>query len=115
MKLLYFFDEHIKPRISKGLRYCNPENTGILSERISCVRQNDVNMWFYRKNATVIAFDSGHLNFPGQDEEFAKIDIDPIHSGYRTDIDNLFAFRHVSATFSRAKPFDEEGPWDFRK
>ena len=37
------------------------------------------------------------------------------HSGYRTDIDKLFAFRHVSATFSRAKPFDEEGPWDFRK
>jgi glyoxylase-like metal-dependent hydrolase (beta-lactamase superfamily II) len=78
MKLLYFFDEHIKPRISRGLRYCNPANTGILSEAISCIRQNDVNIWFYRKNGVVIAFDSGHLDFPGMDQAFADIHLDPM-------------------------------------
>lgn len=268
VKLLYFFDEYVKPLISKGLRYCNPANTGILSEHISCIRENDVNIWFYRKNGEVVAFDSGHLNFPGLNKEFAQIHLDPMqikhvflthadvdhaggidvsgnnifpcarvfvgkdeeqylrrqmhritklgfikikncvrleegyrlvddgevfrigdikieaihvpghtlghfcylvddkvlisgdclainqrggyaffdfftqfpemnkkslerleqllsdknietvctgHSGYRTDIVNLFAFRHESATFSRSKPFDEEAPWDFRK
>lgn len=268
MKLLYFFDDHIKPYTSRGLRFCNPANTGILSSHISCIRQNDVNIWFFRKNNRVIAFDSGHLSFPDMDAEFAKIaldsnevehmflthadvdhaggvdangknifpnakvymgkeeeqyingkmqritklgfvkinncvrlragyhlvkdmevlDIDGIkveavhvpghtlghycyivdeevlisgdclainndggyaffdfftqypdmnkkslqrlkkilsgknikavctgHSGYRTDIDKLFAFSHESAAFSRLKPFDEEAPWDFTK
>ncbi|NLL91395.1 MAG: MBL fold metallo-hydrolase [Ruminococcaceae bacterium] len=82
MKLLYFFDEYIKPRVSRGLKFCNPTNSGILTERISCIRQNDVNIWFYNKNGTVIAFDSGHLNFPGLDAEFAKIKVDPLRIEY---------------------------------
>lgn len=78
MKLLYFFDDHLKPHLLKGFGICNPANTGVLSERISCIRQNDVNIWFYRKNNIVIAFDAGHLNFPNMDVEFAKINLDPM-------------------------------------
>lgn len=77
MRLLYFFDDHIKKYIMKGKKYCNPTNTGIVGYGISCIRENDVNMYFYTKNNTTIAFDTGHLNFNGIKEEFKKININP--------------------------------------
>lgn len=63
----------------KGKRYCNPENTGILRDGISCIRENDVNIWFYTKGNTTIAIDSGHLNFPGIQDSFQKIHLDPLN------------------------------------
>lgn len=63
MKLLYFFDDKLKPITMRGKYYCKPEETGILAEGVSCIREYDVNMWFYTKNGKMIAFDSGHLNF----------------------------------------------------
>ena len=50
MKLMYLFDNKIKAYMSRGKKYCNPENTGILQDGISCIRENDVNIWFYTKN-----------------------------------------------------------------
>lgn len=44
---------------------------------ISCIRQNDVNLWFYTKIGMTIAIDSGHLNFRGVAESFQKININP--------------------------------------
>lgn len=77
MKFMYFFDDKIKAHILKGKKYCNPSNTGILYDGISCIRQNDVNMWFYTKGDTTIAIDAGHLNFPNMDKKFNKIHINP--------------------------------------
>ncbi len=84
MKFMYFFDDKIKRHIMKGKKYCNPAETGIYEHGISCIRQNDVNLWFYTKNGVTIAIDSGHLNFHGADELFKKININP------NDIDYLF-------------------------
>lgn len=77
MKFMYFFDDKIKPHIMKGKKYCNPAETGKYECGISCIRQNDVNLWFYTKNNTTIAIDSGHLNFGGIHKSFQKIGINP--------------------------------------
>ena len=77
MKLLYFFDEKIKPLTMRGKYYCKPADTSILDEGISCIREYDVNLWFYTKNGKAIAFDSGHLNYQYIDAEFKKIHINP--------------------------------------
>ncbi len=37
MRLLYFFDDHIKKYIMKGKKYCNPTNTGIVGSSIIIV------------------------------------------------------------------------------
>ena len=77
MKVMYFFDDKIKRHIMKGKKYCNPAETGNCECGISCIRQGDVNLWFYTKNNTTIAIDAGHLNFPKTSESFRKINIDP--------------------------------------
>lgn len=77
MKFMYFFDDKILRYIMRGKKYCNPTETGTYECGISCIRQNDVNLWFYSKNGTTIAIDSGHLNFPNMDKSFQKIDIAP--------------------------------------
>lgn len=77
MKWLYFFDDKIKPLTMRGKYYCKPEDTGVLHSGMSCIREYDVNLWFYTKNGNTIAFDSGHLNYSAIDSEFQKIQIDP--------------------------------------
>ena len=77
MKLLYFFDEKVKPYFMRGKKYCHPTNTVIIGNGVSCIRENDVNMWFYTKNGITIAFDAGHLHFKGLQTAFDKIGIDP--------------------------------------
>lgn len=78
MKFMYFFDEKIKRYIMRGKKYCNPSNTGVYDCGVSCIRQADVNMWFYTKNGTTIAIDAGHLLHPDIERDFAKIGIDPL-------------------------------------
>lgn len=47
----------------RGTGRFHPHETAIINENLSCIRQNDVNIWFYRKGKTVIAIDAGyHLN-----------------------------------------------------
>lgn len=76
MKLLYFFDDYIKPIFLKGTKYCNPQDTTNITNNLLCIRQYDVNFYLYSKNDTIIAFDSGHLNFKNMGDEFKKIDVD---------------------------------------
>lgn len=76
MKLLYFFDNYIKPVMMRGRKYCNPAGTGIVTSNLSCIKENDVNLYFYSKGKTTIAFDSGHLNFKGIENELKKVDVD---------------------------------------
>lgn len=77
MKLLYFFDDKIKPGMMKGKKYCNPVDTSVIGDGISCIREYDVNFWLYTKDGMTIAIDSGHLNFNGASDEFRKIGIRP--------------------------------------
>jgi hydroxyacylglutathione hydrolase len=84
MKLIYFFDHYIKPFSMKGKKYANPANTGIIGNGISCIREYDVNFWFYTKGNKSIVFDSGHLNFKYIDKELEKIGING------KDIENVF-------------------------
>ncbi len=77
MKFMYFFDDKIKRHIMKGKKYCNPASTGKYESGVSCIRESDVNFWFYTKNETTIAFDSGHLNFQNLNQDFEKIGLNP--------------------------------------
>ena len=84
MKLLYFFDDKIKSFAMRGKYYCKPEETGILQEGLSCIREYDVNFWLYSKKGKTIAFDSGHINYKNINDKFKKIDINP------EDVKHLF-------------------------
>ena len=77
MGLLYFFDRHIKPIMLKGTQMLHPSDTKKLDYGVSCIRQGDVNLWFYTKNNKTIAIDAGHLNEKNQEEAFLSIGIDP--------------------------------------
>jgi glyoxylase-like metal-dependent hydrolase (beta-lactamase superfamily II)/ketopantoate reductase len=89
MKLLYIFDDKIKPLVMTDRGYCKPAETGIFGGGIKCIRVYDVNFWLYEKNGEIIAFDSGHRNFPEIDSEFQKIGVDPkkIHHVFLTHLD----------------------------
>ena len=63
MGIIYLFDRYFKKYVMKGTKAVNPSNTGIFDNGISCVREDDVNIWFYTKSGNTIAFDSGHRNF----------------------------------------------------
>ena len=56
----------------------HPAQTGVYQEGISCIKEDDVNLWFYTKNDVTIAIDAGHLVFKVIEEEFKKIGIDPL-------------------------------------
>jgi glyoxylase-like metal-dependent hydrolase (beta-lactamase superfamily II) len=77
MKLLYIFDDKIKPFTMADKGICKPTETSVLSDGISCIRVYDVNLWLYTKNGVTIAFDSGHRNFPKIKEQFQKIHLNP--------------------------------------
>ena len=72
MGTIYFFDKHVKKHLMKGTRAVNPSNSGIFYGGISCIREEDVNLWFYTKEGMTIAFDSGHRNFPNVKREFDR-------------------------------------------
>ena len=84
MGTIYFFDKHVKKHLMKGTKAVNSSNSGVFPNGVSCIREDDVNMWFYTKEGIAVAFDSGHRDFPGLEKEFRKIGINP------KDIKNVF-------------------------
>lgn len=84
MKFMYFFDNNLKRYTMYGKRMLHPAETGSYSAGIRCIRQHDVNIWFYTKDNITIAIDAGHLDFQGTEKEFDRIGIDP------DDIENVF-------------------------
>lgn len=76
MKFIYFFDKNVKPFFMKGKMIANPTDTQIIDEKISCIREYDVNIWFYKKGETTIAFDAGHMDYGKIDEAFKAIQTD---------------------------------------
>lgn len=84
MNLIDYFSIHIVPLAYQGKGALHPCETGRLTERVSCIREYDVNIFFYRKNGTTVAVDAGYKNHPKFWEDVDKIDVDP------TDIPAVF-------------------------
>ena len=63
MGIIYLFDRYFKKYVMKGTKAVNPSNTGVFDNGVACIREDDVNIWFYTKSGNTIAFDSGHRNF----------------------------------------------------
>ena len=49
MGTIYFFDKHVKKHIMKGTKAVNPSNSRVYPNGVSCIREDDVNMWFILK------------------------------------------------------------------
>ena len=63
MKFMYFFDCKLKRFTMYGKRMLHPSQTGKYQEGISCIKEDDVNLWFYTKGKNTIAIDADHLVF----------------------------------------------------
>ena len=90
MSLMYFIDNRLKRYMVRGKGYCSPTETGRICDCLACIREYDVNIWLYFKGSTIIAFDSGHLNYPYIDDEFSALNIDRrnVKSVFLTHADN---------------------------
>ena len=84
MGIMYFIDNRLKRFLIRGKGLFSPAETGAVTANLSCIREYDVNIWLYSANGTVIAFDSGHLDYPYIDREVSKLGID------RHDVRHLF-------------------------
>lgn len=89
MNIIDYFAEHIVPRMYRGKGALHPCETGILTDRVRCVREYDVNIFFYHKNGTTIAIDAGYKNHPGFFEGTKLLGIDPsrIAATFLTHVD----------------------------
>lgn len=76
MKFMYFFDTKLKKYTMYGKRMLHPQSTGKYECGISCIKEHDVNIWFYTKGDVTIAIDAGHLDFGDADVELEKIGVD---------------------------------------
>lgn len=76
MNFITIFADIVKPIKLRGTGTFNPVNTGVIDENLSCIRQKDVNMWFYKKENTIISIDSGYKNDINLFKDLEKINID---------------------------------------
>ena len=60
----------------RGRAIFKPLNTGRIDERVSCVREWVVNIFFYTKNGVTIMIDAGY-NYARLGEKMGWLDIDP--------------------------------------
>ncbi|MDO5733156.1 MAG: MBL fold metallo-hydrolase [Eubacteriales bacterium] len=106
MALINVFGHKIKPLKLRGTGVFNPTPTGKISEELFCIKQWDVNIWIYKKNNCVIAFDSGYENFPEMDSELSKIALnsDSIQAVFLThaDMDHAGGVSDRNNYFKRA-------------
>ena len=77
MTVIDYFATHIVPRMYRGKGALHPAQTGVLTEKVSCVREYDVNIFFIRSGETLIAVDSGYKGNPGLLDGCRKIGVDP--------------------------------------
>ena len=75
--LIDTFAIHVVPRMYRGKGALHPAETGRLTDRVSCVREYDVNIFFIRKGETLIAIDAGYKDHPGLLPGCRKIGVDP--------------------------------------
>ncbi len=62
--------------IYRGKSIFKPLNTGIIDERVKCVREYIANIFFYTKNGTTVMIDAGY-NYPRLKEKMGWLGLDP--------------------------------------
>lgn len=67
--------------IYRGRGIFKPLDTGIIDERVKCVREYIANIFFYTKNGTTIMIDAGY-NYPRLKEKMGWIGLDPADIGH---------------------------------
>ena len=77
MSLIDYFAIHVVPRMYRGKGALHPAETGRLTDRVSCVREYDVDIFFIRKGKTLIAIDAGYKDHPGLLPGCRSIGVDP--------------------------------------
>lgn len=77
MSLIDYFAIHIVPRMYRGKGALHPAETGKLTDRVSCVREYDVNIFFIRKGGALIAIDAGYKSHPDLLSGCRRIGVDP--------------------------------------
>ncbi|MFI3251061.1 MAG: MBL fold metallo-hydrolase, partial [Eubacteriales bacterium] len=75
MNFITLFADVVKPIKLRGTGTFHPHETAMIDHNLSCIRQKDVNMWFYRKNNTVIAIDSGYHTEESFFQDLEKINL----------------------------------------
>lgn len=73
MNLISLFSRVAHPLWIRGSGRFHPHETAIINENLSCIRQNDVNIWFYRKGNVVIAIDAGNDVKGDYDGDFQRL------------------------------------------
>jgi hydroxyacylglutathione hydrolase len=76
MNIIDFFSMHVGPLMFRGKGFFHPCESGQLSSRVSCIREYDVNIFFYTKNGITIAIDSGYKNYNELAKELESLHID---------------------------------------
>ncbi len=61
--------------MGKGI--LNPCETGKLDERVRCIREYGVNLYFYETNNQIIMIDTGYLEYPHLRDKMQEIDLEP--------------------------------------
>ena len=77
MSLIDYFAMNIVPMMYRGKGALHPCETGQLTDMVSCIREYDVNIFFIKKNDTLIAIDAGYKNYNSFADECRKINVDP--------------------------------------
>ena len=62
MTIIELFGRVVKPKLIKGKGMFSPIETGRVNENILCIRDKDVNMFFYIKEECIFAIDCGYKN-----------------------------------------------------
>ena len=76
MTIITFFQDKIKPLKLRGAGMLNPVSTSKIDKNLYVIREDDVNLWIYKKNNTVIAIDSGYKDNKELFTSLKKLKID---------------------------------------
>lgn len=82
------FQERIMSRFFRGKEIFKPLNTGLIDERVSCVREYIANIFFYTKNGVTIMIDAGY-NYDRLKEKMGWLDLDSAKIRPRSGISSL--------------------------
>ncbi|MBQ9153519.1 MAG: MBL fold metallo-hydrolase [Solobacterium sp.] len=63
-------------RLFRGTEIFKPAPTGVIDDRVKCLREYVANIFFYTKNGTTIMIDAGY-NYDRLKEKMAWLDLDP--------------------------------------
>lgn len=64
-------------KVLRGKGILNPCETGVLDERVRCVREYGVNIYFYVKNGQVLMIDTGYLEYPHLLDKMKDVNVEP--------------------------------------